>query len=491
MKFNLCARLVPGLIILLAATGFAKDEALKKEIEAYLNSTVEHHNIVGLAAAVTVGDEILYMGAFGTTKLEGGQPMKPENLFHFASVSKPFVATAIMQLVEKGKMDLNERVVHYLPYFKLDDARYKDITILQMLNHTSGMTDVEDYEWDKPQTDEGAAERFVRSLTDQKMIFNPGEKMKYSNMAFDVVGDVIARVSGMSFEDYVERNILDPLGMKEGTFLYPKTNQALRTAGHTWLGVNMPTPHYPYNRRHAPSSTLNSNVLEMTYWMRANLNHGIWKGQRFLSEENHKKLWTPTFQVRENRKVGLSWFLSTYNGMTAISHGGSDEGVVSNLTMIPEKKWGVVIASNYDNAPVGHIARGIFSILMGNQPEPVKLDVLQPVAATFLSEGFEAAKAKYQDLAAHHQADYNFDAGQLNTVGYHLMTNGQPEAGQAFFKFNAELYPQDPNCWDSLAESYLKMGDKETAIKYYRKALELNPQFENSLKMLKKLESEK
>jgi CubicO group peptidase (beta-lactamase class C family) len=111
------------------------------------------------------------------------------------SISKPFVATAIMQLVEKGKIDLDAPVVTYLPYFKLDSEQYKVITIQHMLSHVSGMPDVMDYEWDKPQYDAGALERYVRSLAEEKTRRKPGENFAYSNMAFECLGNVIAKVS--------------------------------------------------------------------------------------------------------------------------------------------------------------------------------------------------------------------------------------------------------------------------------------------------------
>ncbi len=151
-------------------------------------------------------------------------------------MSKPFVATAIMQLVERGAMSLDAPVTDYLPYFKLSGTEYARITIRQMLNHTSGMPDVEDYEWDRPQFDEDAAERYVRSLENEAMIAAPGELWRYSNMAFDTLGDVIAKVSGQSFESYVKENILDPLGMTASTFLQPDVPEELRTPPHVGRG---------------------------------------------------------------------------------------------------------------------------------------------------------------------------------------------------------------------------------------------------------------
>ena len=121
-----------------------------------------------------------------------------------------------------------------------------------MVTHTSGMPDVTDYCWNKPEYDEAALERYVRSLQDKTLLWPPGQKFKYSNMAFEVLGDLIAKVSRSSFEDYVEMNILKPAGMNSSTLLYKKADPAKLASGYTLnKGVVEPVANYPYNRAHS------------------------------------------------------------------------------------------------------------------------------------------------------------------------------------------------------------------------------------------------
>ncbi|NQV87642.1 MAG: beta-lactamase family protein [Woeseiaceae bacterium] len=110
------------------------------------------------------------------------------------------------------------RTVKHLPYFRLADERYRDITIRQMLNHTAGMPDVEDYGWDQPQFDDDAAERYVRSMSSEQLLWARGSNWQYSNMAFDALGNLIAKVSGVRFEEYIRIKILDPIGMIDSSF---------------------------------------------------------------------------------------------------------------------------------------------------------------------------------------------------------------------------------------------------------------------------------
>ncbi|MFC2166129.1 serine hydrolase domain-containing protein, partial [Acidobacteriota bacterium] len=195
---------------------------IEAKLEPIIKNVIETYDLPGLAIGIVNENKIVYARGFGYKHIETRKPITATTLFHMASISKPFVATAVMQLVEQGKIDLEAPVTKYLPYFKLDDERYKDITIQQMLSHVSGMPDVLDYEWDNPVYDEEALERYVRSLTDRKMRFDPGQKFAYSNMAFESLGDVIGKVSGMSFADYEKKHILNPAGMKKSTFLKPE-----------------------------------------------------------------------------------------------------------------------------------------------------------------------------------------------------------------------------------------------------------------------------
>src|SRR5262249_41860482 len=152
--------------------------------------------------------------------------------------------------------------------------------------------------------------RYVRSLTGKSLRWEPGKKFAYSNMAFEVLGDLVAKVAGKSFEDYAEAEILKPVGMTSSTLLYKKANPALLADGHTLVaGKAKPIAHYPYNRAHTPSSNLHSNVEDMTLWMLANINRGELDGKRILRSSTYDVMWKPAAAVPNRGHVGISWFL--------------------------------------------------------------------------------------------------------------------------------------------------------------------------------------
>ena len=336
---------------------------VSSRIDAYLSAEIQASGSPGLPAAVVRDGEVIYTGAFGVRRLGRSEALTPDHVFHFASVSKPFVATAIVQLMEQGKVGLDDRVTDHLPYFRLADDRYRLITIRQMLNHTAGMVDVEDYEWDSPQYDDGAAERFVREMAADGMLWAPGAGRRYSNKAFDALGDVIAKVSGMSFEEYVQTRILDPIGMDLSSFVYPEIEEDQRTTGHVGTPARV-SEVYPYNRRHAPSSTLNSSVTQMVNWMLVNLNRGELRGTRILRSESYDLLWEAT---TADLRVGLSWFLGEFQGHRTVSHGGGDTGFRSYILLMPDDGIGVVVASNWSGTDTGALTNGIANLVLAGR----------------------------------------------------------------------------------------------------------------------------
>jgi CubicO group peptidase (beta-lactamase class C family) len=358
------------LLALLVAAPFVPaqtPDSLDTRVEAAVTQTMREQKIPGLAIGIVRDGRLVYARGFGVMEMgKPDRPITPQTLFHMASITKPFVATALMQLVEQGKVNLDDPVVKYLPYFTIDDPRCKAITVRQMATHTSGMPDVQDYLWNKPEYDEGALERYVRSLGDKKLRFAPGTEFRYSNMAFEVLGDVVAKASGQNFDDYVDEHILKPAGMKSSTLLFKKADPAKLAAGYTLKNDEVvPIAHYPYNRAHTPSSNLHSNVEDMARWIAVNLNRGELDKQRILKRDSYDVLWKHAFAVpQRNWHVGLSWFLAPVGDDELVMHNGGDDGFTTHLSFVPATRSGIVLMANCD-----HLSsiKSIFAAAMGRE----------------------------------------------------------------------------------------------------------------------------
>jgi len=330
-----------------------------------LDSIAMKNAVVGYAVGIVEDGRLAYVHAFGERELGSGSGLDTASVFHWASVSKPFVATAVMQLNERGLLDLDARLVDVLPEYKSSDPRSRDITIRQLLLHTSGLPDVEDYQWDRPVYDDRALARWVLEDSPRELLFDPGTDRQYSNLGYEVLGLVIEETSGMVFEQYMARNVFEPLGMARSTFLYPEVPEGLRTVGYTGSENRVPVGHYPYNRRHAPSSTLNTNVEDMARFAIALLDGGELDGVRILGQDTVKDMWAPRWTVRDDPfKAGaMGWVVEDYEGRRMVRHFGWDDGFRSALIIFPADMSAVFLVTNDETAPIGEFIKAAISEL--------------------------------------------------------------------------------------------------------------------------------
>jgi CubicO group peptidase (beta-lactamase class C family) len=471
-----------------AAPGADLPERLRKQFEPVLDQAIKDYEIPGFVMTVLADGKNVYTVTRGVRSLAGREPLTERSLFHMASVTKPFVGTAVLQLVEAGKVNLDQPVQRYLPYFRLKDPRGASITVRQMLGHTSGMPDVTDYEWEKAVADDGALERYVRSLADRELIAGPGERFQYSNMAYEVLGDLTAKVSGETFEGYVKAHILAPLGMKDSTALRAEADPKLTTSPHVMGDRLRPvvSPVYPYNRMHAPSSTLHSNLVDMSRWALANLRRGELDGKRILQASTYEVMWKPTGDPK--RPVAISWFQGESGGRRTISHGGGDTGYRSNLLLLPDDGIAVVIMINCDAVPGGELRDAATNVVLGLPPARIKKPLHTTLGRTLLEQGAAAAVRQYRDLKAATPDDYDFREVALNRLGYWLLTHDRAVEAVEIFKLNVEAWPKSANPYDSLGEAYRKLGQRELSLASYRRALELDPALASAVQAVKELE---
>jgi CubicO group peptidase (beta-lactamase class C family) len=465
-----------------------------EKLELMLQQAVKSYGLPGLAIGVVKGDQVFYTGAFGKRRMDTPEPVTTRSLFHMASVSKPFVATALVQLAEQGKVDLDAPVVSYLPYFHIDDERSDQLTIRQMLTHTAGMPDVEDLEWEKPQYDAGAVERYVRGLGGEKLIHAPGERFAYSNMAFEVLGDVVSKVAGQAFEEYVKDHIFAPLGMNDSTFLKAQVPPELTMTPHVTTLTTAVSQVYPYNRRHAASSTLHSSAVDMCRWLRGNLNRGELDGKRFLASASYDELlWKP--QAPRGGEdatdfVGLSWFLEEHKGHRMIRHGGGDVGFSSNVAMLPDLAVGVAVMVNTIPAAVTQVTASALDLLIGLDPEPIRPSVAVKVGGILQERGLEAAIDRYWSLHETQADGYDYGAEGFLWRAYAARWMKAYEDAITILKLILALYPETDDqvrAYELLGQVYVDEGQSQLAIGSFQQALALNPESSGAAKGLERL----
>lgn len=205
------------------------------------------------------------------------------------------------------------------------------------MSHSSGLPDVADYGWHDPQLGDETLSEFARSMSGWRLQAEPGATYSYSNAGYELLGLLLSRVCGTTFEDAVRRLVLAPLGTRDSTFLRAEVPAHLAASPHVGMPLTVPDGAYPYTRRHAPSSTLHSNLVEMCRWLVAHL-EPTRAGPRAARPEHR-----------------------------TLSHSGADPGFGSRLVLLPEQRVGVVVLANSNAVPTSNIAAAALDVALGEE----------------------------------------------------------------------------------------------------------------------------
>jgi CubicO group peptidase (beta-lactamase class C family) len=418
------------------------------QLDQVLQDIISRWGIPGLGIGIVEGEEITYARWFGVQSLDTRVPVTQKSIFGVASVSKCFVATAVMQLSEHGKIGLDIPIIHYLPYFRLDDNRYTQITTRLILSHTSGIPDMDEAEYDElvyhPETDEGASERYVRGLRNRKMIGAPGERFAYSNIAYNVLGVLIAKVSGQNFEDYMKEHILHPAGMPDSTFFFPEISREQLAVPHLRTPEMTINPVYPYHRADAPASFLHSTVLDMCHWSITSLNGGVYKGNRILSADKYPLMWTPIAPRNYPpfyEHTGLGWTLGHYEGWKTVSHGGGGFGWTDFLILLPEKNCGAVILCNEESSAHENIILAVVDAMLGREPQAGLVSWMIPISRALKAGGIREAYDCYAEVKESIGNGYLFDAHELIPLVYQIASVGKLDLAIEVLMLNLTAFP--------------------------------------------------
>ena len=317
---------------------------LNKKIDSVVIDKMNQYNIPGLSIGLVKNDSIIYTKGYGVRNIQKKDLVTENTIFHTASISKLFTAEAIMMLVEKNGISIDEKLIDLLPELKYDDVRVKDITLKNLLNHTSGLPDIKNYHWGNNNQSNNSLREFILGIN-LKLDFKPSSKYQYSNLAYDILGYVIEKVSGSNFDDFLKENILNKAGMYNSDFRFFKIQDSLKTSPHSkrWVTKKIYVRKtYPYTREHAPSSTLNSSSKDLSNWMISFM-------QTLNNPDLNQNILAMTKPSTEaSSYIGLGFQLSEINSKKTIGHYGGDRGFRSYLIMIPEESIGLVLLANCD-----------------------------------------------------------------------------------------------------------------------------------------------
>jgi len=339
--------------------------AAQERIDAYVQERIAAWSIPGLAIAIVEDGQVTLTRAYGLADREQNRPMTTQTPMAIGSTTKPLTATAIMQLVEAGKVELDAPVTRYLPWFNLDDPRAAQITVRQLLSHTSGMPASASLTGGQ---EPDALERRVRALEWERLRSAPGTRWEYANDGYNTLGLIVQTVSGMPYEQYVAEKILSPLKMTRSTFEPARAAEWGLAQGYVKRKGELRAEKTRLTRAYNPAGMLLTNADDAGRYLAALANGGTLDGARVLSQSSLDQMFTPAARVGDNLEYGLGWFLSQQEGLRAAIHPGEVLTMGSMFVLVPERRLGVAVLANRDVDGKDEIAEGVARQLIGIEP---------------------------------------------------------------------------------------------------------------------------
>jgi CubicO group peptidase (beta-lactamase class C family) len=322
-------------VLFFITTGYAQDPSRMDQVVQYY---VSNNQFMG-SALVARGDQVLFSKGYGSANLEWNVPNTPATKFRLGSITKQFTAASILLLEERGKLKIDDPVKKYLPDAP---AAWDKMTIFSVLTHTAGIsnfTNSPDYATLRPFP--RTPEQIVALFRDKPLEFAPGEKMSYSNSGYILLGYLIEKITGQSYQDFIQKNIFNPLGMKDSGY---DSNTAIiprRAAGYSPGPGGLANADFEHMSIPFSAGALYSTTEDLLRW-----EQGLFGG-KLLSTASLARMTTP---FKNNYALGVG--VDTVNGRKQVSHGGGISGFNTFLSYYPDEKLTVVVLGNVNgNAP--------------------------------------------------------------------------------------------------------------------------------------------
>ncbi len=337
-----------------------------KILDAWLPYKIQYDQIPGLSIGITHHGKLVYQKGFGYADVESKIPVTSETCFRIASISKTFTAVAIMQLVEQRKINLNDRIEKYLPWFKVQTkkANSRNITIRQLLSHTSGVfRDSDTPHWEDDNFPD--LEVLKKSISDKTLVFKNLTRFKYSAFGFALLGEIIKQVSGISYDKYVIKHIIKKLGMTRTTPDFTKEMEQSLAKGYSRPIPGIQREVFPHSetRAYAASTGFISNISDLAMYLAA-LSPKRKETNVLISKKSEKEMLKEHWVTgEEGKSYGLGFMLYKVEKRKIIGHMGLFAGFNARISLDVTNDIGVIVLSNTNSSPSGAINTGILQTI--------------------------------------------------------------------------------------------------------------------------------
>jgi len=340
-------------LVLLLSTACLAQVPYEKKIEEYLSKEMQAQQIPGVALAVVKDGKIVLARGYGFANVEHQVPVKPETIFQSGSTGKQFTATAVMMLVEEGKLSLEDKITKYFP-----DApeSWNNITLRHLLTHTSGMTDYPpDFDLRRDYTEDDLLQR-IKAIP---LAFQPGEKWSYSNLAYVTLGILIHKVSGKFYGDFLQERVFKPLDMSTARIISEADIIPNRAAGYRVANDQLKNQNWV-----SPSlNTTADGALYLTVYDMAKWDAALYT-EKLLKRSSLEQMWTPVkLNAGNTFPYGFGWGFANVRGHRVIEHGGSWQGFKAQISRYVDDKLTIILFANQTSANQAKLTHNIAGII--------------------------------------------------------------------------------------------------------------------------------
>ncbi len=471
-----------GVFTLIAILNTSDGQTKVDKIDELMSTYAEYGEFNGSVLVAEKG-EILYKKGFGLANMEWDIPNQPDTKHRLASITKQFTAMLIVQLVAENKIALDVPISNYLPDYPKKNA--DRITIHHLLTHTSGIPNYTSFpNYRELMRNPISPAEIVHLFADSTLQFTPGEKHEYSNSGYALLGVIIEKITGKSFEEVLQEKILTPLKMNNTGYDSHRTIIKNRALGYYKRGGTFQNVNYIDMSLAYTAGGIYSTVEDLYLWDQALYTEKLLpKKYMDLIFDKH----VPIF----GRHYGYGWEIgemaigTSEERVQVVNHSGGINGFNTLVTRIPADKSSILLLNNTGGAPLYKISRAIGGILYDKPYDLPKKSIARSLLDVIKKNGMTTALSYYKEIKD--SSDYYLDENEMNIAGYDLLQSDRANEAASIFKLNVEAFPNSFNVYDSYGEVLLVLGNKREAIENYKKSVKLNPENEHGIKVLKEL----
>ncbi len=449
--------------------------ALDAAFDSYMRLAVQNAAVSGTVLVAKDGVP-LFQQSYGLANQAFEVPNTQDTVYVLQSITKPFTAILIMMLQEEGRLNVNDRACDYLD--NCPEA-WRSVTLQHLLTHTSGIPNYSGLpDWDETLDARTYWRGGVVSLVrDLPLEFAPGEGYRYNNSGYNLLGQIIERVSGKRLPDMYRDRILTPLGMTHtglntSRLVVPGEATGYYSLGSTFIDATPQTSTSSYGE-----GGLTSTVGDLLIWDQ------VLYANKLISRASYEQMIAHT-----KNNYGFGWEMMNWSGRREIGHAGSGFGFSNVVARFIDDGLTVIVLSNSDEASANGTARALAAVYFGETPRTPQMPPKTIFLDAIIAEGVDAGIRRYREMKAAQPSTEAFLNDELLVkAGYDLHGLPAMDDAKRVFEFALEEFPRSAYSYDGLADIALAEGDYDAAIRHFEASLAIDPTNEYAVKGLEQV----